>query len=179
MKNHTRYSKFLSLVLRHKPEEIGIQPDRQGWVPVDDLINKMTNYGKEIDLEMLEEIVQSNSKKRFAFSEDGSKIRASQGHSIEVELDYESKKPPAILYHGTAVQHIDSIYTSGIQARGRHQVHLSKDIQTAESVGRRHGQVRVLEVMAEEMYKEGFVFYKSANGVWLCDFIPVRFIRKL
>ncbi len=177
-KQCTKLSKFLSLVLRHKPQEIGIRLDSNGWVSVTELLEKMNSYGKAIDFETLEIILETNNKKRFRFNEDKTRIRANQGHSVTVDLGYKAKMPPAILYHGTANKNVASIYKSGIKKANRHHVHLSKDIETAISVGQRHGQVVVFEILSGEMMKEGFEFYESDNGVWLTDAIPARFIRE-
>ena len=178
-KGYTQLSKFLSLVLRHNPDAIGIELDSNGWADVKDLIEKMNSSGKHIDLETLEAIIETSSKKRFRFNEDKSLIRASQGHSIEIDLGYEAKVPPRRLFHGTGAKYVDSIYESGIQKRNRHHVHLSKDIETALSVGQRHGRPVVFEILTDEMTQEGFDFYESENGVWLTDEIPARFIRRI
>lgn len=178
-KQHTKLSKFLSLVLRHKPEEIGVKLDDNGWINVSELINKMNDYGKFIDLETLKVIVDTNNKKRFAFNENKSKIRANQGHSIEVNLEYSSKIPPAILYHGTGAKYVDSIYKSGLQKKNRHHVHLSKDLETAINVGQRHGKPVVFEINTQKMLAEGFQFFESDNGVWLIDEVPVKYLQKL
>ena len=178
-KHHAKLSKFLSLVLRHQPELIGIDLDAHGWTGVDKLLAQMKAHGKQIDFEALELILETNNKKRFSFNEDKTQIRANQGHSIDVDLGYTAKTPPSTLYHGTGKKHVDSIYQSGIQKRNRHHVHLSKDIATAVSVGQRHGKPVVFEILTQEMIGEGFEFYESENGVWLTDEVPTRFIRKL
>ncbi len=178
-KYHTKLSRFLSLVLRHKPEEIGIKLDPNGWTNVTILISKMNSYGKNIDVETLEEILKTNNKKRFSFNEDKSLIRANQGHSIDIDLGYKTKIPPKKLFHGTAAKYVDSIYKTGIKKKNRHHVHLSKDFKTALSVGQRHGKPVVFEILTGQMIKEGFEFYESENGVWLTDEVPVKFIRKL
>ncbi len=178
-KQYTKLSKFLSLVLRHKPEEIGIELDTNGWTDVKCLIKKMNLYGKRIDFETLEVILETNNKKRFSFNEDKSLIRANQGHSIEIDLGYKPKNPPKRLFHGTGAKYVDSIYKIGIRKKSRHHVHLSKDIETALSVGQRHGKPVVFEILTDEMVNEGFEFYESENGVWLTDEVPVRFIRKI
>ncbi|MCG8702451.1 MAG: RNA 2'-phosphotransferase [Bacteroidales bacterium] len=178
-KHHTKLSKFLSMVLRHKPEVIEITLDSNGWTSVSQLLEKMNSYGKQIDFETLEVILETNNKKRFSFNEDKTKIRANQGHSVEIELGYERKYPPSVLYHGTSDKNVVSIYKSGIQKKKRHHVHLSKDIETAKSVGQRHGKPVIFEILTEEMHNEGYEFFESKNGVWLTDEIPVRFIRKM
>jgi putative RNA 2'-phosphotransferase len=179
IKYHTKLSKFLSLVLRHKPEKIGIELGSNGGTDVNVLIEKMNSFGKQIDFETLEVILETNNKKRFSFNKDKSLIRANQGHSIEVDLGYKTKIPPGRLFHGTEAKYVESIYQTGIRKKNRHHVHLSKDVETAISVGQRHGKPVVFEILTEEMINEGFEFYESENGVWLTDEIPVRFIRKI
>ncbi len=169
-------SKFLSLVLRHKPEEIGIELDKNAWADVAELISKMTVYGKNINFELLETIVQNDSKQRFTFNADKSKIRANQGHSVKVDLDYSEKEPPEFLYHGTARRFLNSILNAGLQKQKRHHVHLSCDVATANVVGQRHGKPVVLQIMAKQMFVDGFVFYKSKNGVWLTEEVPTKYI---
>jgi len=175
-KTHTKLSKFLSLVLRHKPETIGIELSEDGWVNTKTLVDKMNVYGKHIDLETLHKIVENNDKKRFGFNEDKSKIRANQGHSLNVDLGYIKKEPPETLYHGTAQTNIDSIFKNGLEKRNRHQVHMSKDIETAIKVGQRHGKPIVLKILAKEMSNDGFDFFESENKVWLTDNVPVKYI---
>lgn len=170
-------SKFLSLVLRHKPELIGLKLDKAGWAKVEDLITQSQIYGKDVDLQMLESIVALNEKKRFSFSEDRRLIRANQGHSVKVDLGYISEEPPAILFHGTAAKNISSILSSGLQKRNRHHVHLSLEEETALKVGRRHGKPVIFKIMAGEMFKNGYKFYVSDNGVWLTDEVPVEFLQ--
>jgi putative RNA 2'-phosphotransferase len=176
-KETTNLSKFLSLVLRHKPEEIGITLDEQGWVPVDELLDKLNKSGHSVNFEILQYIVNTNAKKRFAFDADKLKIRASQGHSVEVELGYEAQTPPDVLYHGTGEKSVESIMQSGLEKRNRQHVHLSSDINTAINVGGRHGKPVVLVVAAGEMYRRGYQFYLSENKVWLTDAVPVVFIN--
>jgi putative RNA 2'-phosphotransferase len=167
-------SKFLSLVLRHKPEEIGLTLDPNGWADVHELLIR-----SKMDLQTLEEIVATNEKKRFAFNEDKTKIRASQGHSIEVDLQYKPAVPPSVLYHGTALRFLDSIMKTGLEKKGRQHVHLSKDTKTALDVGKRHGQPAVLEVDSKEMLARGHKFYLSDNGVWLTDNVPTMFLSHI
>ena len=175
-KELTKKSKFLSLVLRHRPELIGIQLDEQGWVAVNELIQKCNAHGKRYDLPSLQYIVENNNKKRFAFSEDGKKIRASQGHSIKIDLAYEAKQPPEFLYHGTANRFINSISQQGLHKRKRHHVHLTDNKTTAKQVGKRHGKVVVLIVKAKEMQEAGIEFFLSDNGVWLTDHVAVEYL---
>lgn len=176
-KDLTRISKFLSLVLRHQPEAIGLTVDENGWASVPELLEKIQHKGIAIDADILQHIVVANNKKRFAFNEDQTKIRASQGHSIEVDLGYTTSIPPAILYHGTAVQNLPSVLQKGLQKQSRQHVHLSADIETASKVGQRHGKPIVLKVMAADMHNNGYVFFLSANGVWLTDAVPPVYLQ--
>ncbi len=171
-----RTSKFLSLVLRHKPEVIGITMDENGWVEVDELLQKMASKGKAINFEELQYIVANNNKKRFTFNEDQSLIRANQGHSIDINLALKPKSPPNILYHGTATRFLESIQQTGLEKRSRQHVHLSADKATAAMVGKRHGKLVILEIKATEMQKDGFDFFCSKNGVWLTDKVPVPYL---
>jgi putative RNA 2'-phosphotransferase len=171
-----RISKFLSLVLRHQPEKIGLSLNQSGWASVDQLIEASRSRGVEFTLEELQNVVASNYKNRFSLSEDGLWIRANQGHSIEVELGYSPTAPPEILYHGTAERFLTSIKQQGLIKGRRHHVHLSSDVDTATKVGRRHGQLVLLRIEAGLMYRDGFVFYLSANGVWLTDHAPVQYL---
>jgi putative RNA 2'-phosphotransferase len=170
-------SKFLSLVLRHQPQLIGIELGAQGWVNIDELLKQANAHGNDISLEQLHYIVDTNSKKRFAFDETGRKIRASQGHSVEVELGYQPRIPPAILYHGTGEKSVSSIQATRLEKRDRQHVHLSRDVETAIQVGSRHGKPAVFNVLAGEMHKNGYVFYLSENKVWLTDVVPVEFLK--
>jgi putative RNA 2'-phosphotransferase len=176
-KETTHLSKFLSLVLRHKPEIIGISLDEKGWTDTALLLEKMNAAGKVIDFEILKHIVDTNAKKRFAFNDDLSRIRASQGHSLEIELGYESQQPPHILYHGTAVQNIKAIFEQGLIKGNRHHVHLSTNIETAINVGSRYGKPVLLEVLSEQMYTDGHQFFVSENGVWLTQNVPPQYIK--
>lgn len=169
-------SKFISLVLRHQPEAIGLQLDENGWAMVQELINKMTAAGTALDIEILEEVVATNDKKRFAFNEDKTKIRASQGHSIEVNLELKAVTPPAILYHGTTDRYIESIFKTGLQKQSRRHVHLSASIDTAKSVGSRHGKPVILTINTKAMQDAGFLFYLSENNVWLTDHVPPQYL---
>lgn len=178
-KENTRISKFLSLVLRHSPETIGIDLDENGWTNVETLINKVNEKGFSIDTDILKHVVETNSKKRFAFNDTFDKVRANQGHSVEVELGYESKQPPTILYHGTGERTVSQIQVTGLVKMERHHVHLSADIETALKVGQRHGKPVVFEVLAGQMYQNKFDFYLTDNGVWLTDHVPVSFIKQL
>lgn len=169
-------SKFLSLVLRHRPEIIGVELDAQGWADVDVLIRQFNANGTFIDRELLDHVVDTNSKKRFAFNENRKLIRASQGHSIPVQLGYSAQLPPDVLFHGTGAQAVASILNAGLEKRDRQHVHLSQDFQTAVQVGGRHGKPVVFNVLAAEMHSAGYSFYLSENGVWLTDHVPAAFI---
>jgi len=171
-------SKFLSLVLRHQPHKIGLVLDEAGWVPVDQLLAKLANAGKPLRIEQLREVVQSNDKQRFGFSADGLRIRANQGHSIDVELGLTAMDPPAVLYHGTASRFIASVMASGLDKRQRHHVHLTADAAIATSVGQRYGLPVLLLVDAAQMHADGHTFYRSANNVWLTDHVPVRYLKR-
>ena len=175
-KELVRKSKFLSLILRHEPHRVGLQPDAAGWVPASELLAAVNRHGVSLTLEQLKQVVATNDKKRFKFSEDGSRIRASQGHSIEVDLQYESQTPPELLYHGTPERFVASIRASGLIKGQRHHVHLSPDPQTALKVGQRRGRPVVLTIRSGEMHRQGHLFYLSANGVWLTDEVPPQFI---
>ncbi len=174
-----RISKFLSLVLRHQPDIIGINLDKQAWTDVEQLLKKSQKKGRYISREMLDYVVANNDKKRFAFSEDGSKIRASQGHSIQVDLGYTKKEPPKRLYHGTHIGVEKIIQREGLKKMNRHHVHLSGDTETANRVGQRRGKVVMFVVDTAQMYKDGHTFYQSQNGVWLTDVVPAQYLSKL
>lgn len=177
MKAHlVKTSKFLSLVLRHQPEAIGLQLDDQGWVAVDELLRCSQQGPYPLTHELLEEVVRTNNKQRFAFSPDGMRIRASQGHSIDVDLALSPLEPPEVLFHGTADRNIASIRQGGLRKGQRQHVHLSSDEQTAIKVGQRHGKPEVLTIRAGEMHRQGHLFYRSENGVWLTDHVPPQFI---
>lgn len=178
-KENKRISKFLSFVLRHQPEFIGLELDSNGWADVNELLNKMNSNGFQVTNEMLDHIVATNNKKRFAFDESKLKIRASQGHSIEVELGLKETTPPAFLYHGTSEKSVESILASGIEKRDRQHVHLSGDTVTAKSVGGRRGKPKIFIVAAAQMKEDGFVFYLSENNVWLIDNVPARYLKLL
>ncbi|MCG2617409.1 RNA 2'-phosphotransferase [Terrimonas sp. NA20] len=174
--NTKNISKFLSLVLRHKPEQIGLTLDQNGWASVTELLAKLHANGSPVSMELLEEIVDSNNKKRFAFNNDKTQIRASQGHSIEIDLDIKACEPPALLFHGTAEKNLESILASGLKKQNRQHVHLSDNTDTAKNVGARHGRPVVLQVNAGQMQKDGFTFYLSANNVWLTDEVPAVYL---
>lgn len=178
MKTLKEISKFLSLILRHKPETIGITLDPNGWADVDELIEKCRKNGKAFDFETLEEVVFTNDKQRFTFSDDYTKIRANQGHSVNVDLEFEPTEPTGYLFHGTVDKFLESIQTNGLQKRSRMHVHLSKDLDTAVKVGSRRGKPVILKIDAVRMFRDGYPFYLSKNGVWLCDEVPVQYIEQ-
>lgn len=171
-----KVSKFLSYVLRHEPHAIGLGLDANGWARVDELIAKATAAGTPIDVESIRLAVETNDKRRFAFSDDGTRIRANQGHSIGVDLGLVPQTPPDVLYHGTATRFLDGIRRDGLVAGQRQHVHLSADRETATRVGERHGTPVVLVVDARTMHAEGLVFLRSDNGVWLTDAVPPRYL---
>jgi putative RNA 2'-phosphotransferase len=175
--HYVKISKFLSLVLRHKPDKIGIELDTAGWVGINKLLDACTAHGFPIARDELEFVVVNNDKQRFAFSEDGRRIRASQGHSVEVELAYEPSVPPELLYHGTTQRFLSSIQAQGLLKGKRHHVHLSRDAATALAVGKRHGKPVVLQIRSGDMHRAGHVFFLSANGVWLTDHVPAGFLE--
>lgn len=177
MKDKVKASKFLSLVLRHQPETIGIQLDAQGWVRVSDLLVALSNAKFSLSLDELQEVVRTSDKKRFSFSEDGELIRANQGHSIQIDLGYEQAIPPPVLFHGTAERFVASIQCQGLIKGQRHHVHLSTNTETALKVGQRYGRPVLLIISSERMSKEGYLFFRSANDVWLTDHVPVEYIE--
>lgn len=176
-KETVKLSKFLSLVLRHQPESIGIVLDSAGWTDVSKLLEKAKEAGVTFDFEILKFIVATNPKKRFSFDESQKKIRANQGHSVEVDLGYAPQTPPEILYHGTGKKSKDAILQYGLKKMERHHVHLSPDIATALKVGQRHGEPVVFEVLAAEMCSDNFTFYLSGNGVWLTEHVPPKYLK--
>lgn len=173
----TETSKFLSLILRHKPEVIGISLDEHGWARVDKVIEGIGKTRK-FDCMMLEEIVRTDSKQRYSFNEDKTLIRANQGHSISVDVQLDMTEPPDILWHGTGEKYVSSIEKSGLLAKGRLYVHLSGDAETARRVGQRHGKAVIYKVLAGKMWEDGYTFYRSVNGVWLTEEVPVRYLGR-
>lgn len=172
-----RSSKFLSHVLRHKPERIGITLDQAGWTSVDDLIEKANQHGIFLTRERLCEVVRDNDKQRFALSEDRERIRANQGHTVPVDLGLTPQTPPELLYHGTATRFLSAIREQGLLPRRRRHVHLSLDAVTARSVGSRYGKPVVLIVRAGMMHAAGHVFFRSKNGVWLTARVAPEYIE--
>ena len=177
MKDDKSTSKFISLILRHKPEVIGINLDEHGWADVSELIEGVQRT-HPLDMETLERIVKEDDKQRYSFNEDRTLIRANQGHSIPVDVELEEVAPPKILYHGTGEKYVSSIDEQGLLPRSRLYVHLSGDEDTAKKVGQRHGKPVVYIVHSGQMYKDGIEFYKSVNGVWLTKEVPVKYLEK-
>ena len=172
-----KLSVFISLVLRHKPDAAQITLDEHGWANVEELLAGMNNTGRKIDMEILEEIVATDSKQRYSFNQDKTLIRANQGHSIAVDVELKEQVPPEFLYHGTATRFLDDIMKEGLKPMSRLYVHLSKDIETGFKVGKRHGNPVVLKICSGEMYRDGYKFYLSENGVWLTKKVDVKYFE--
>lgn len=170
----SRDSKFLSRILRHEPQAIGLRLDRQGWARIDDLLRALKKSGHPMTRQHLEEIVGSDDKSRFTITDD--RIRAAQGHSVDVDLGLPAITPPDVLYHGTASQNLNDIFASGLNPGRRRKVHLSEDSETAARVGRRHGKPAILRVEAGKMHADGHGFFRADNGVWLTDRVPARYL---
>jgi len=173
----TSISKFMSLVLRHEPGKIGLALDAAGWTSVDDLLARAAARGRAITRDELDEVVATSDKRRFALSDDGLRIRANQGHSVEVDLGLPPAPPPEFLFHGTASRFVDSVLATGLERRSRHHVHLTADVAIGQAVGRRYGKPVILRIAAGAMALEGHVFFCSANEVWLVESVPARFIE--
>lgn len=173
-------SKFISLILRHRPEAIGISLDEHGWADVQELIDGINRSGGHfLDMEILEEIVRTDEKQRYSFNEDHTLIRANQGHSIPVDVEPEEKRPPDILWHGTGEKYVSSIDVQGLIPKGRLYVHLSSDTETAKKVGSRHGKPVIYEIDCRKMTEDGYTFFLSANQVWLTKSVPAAYLKKL
>jgi putative RNA 2'-phosphotransferase len=170
-------SKLLSLVLRHEPEKANLVLGEGGWVAVDDLLRGLETLGRAMTRERLRLVVSENDKKRFTLSEDGTRIRAAQGHSVEIVNDLSPLSPPEYLYHGTAIRFLDAIRAQGLKPMSRQHVHLSVDESTAFKVGQRHGKPSILIVLAREMERTGCVFYCADNGVWLTDSVSTQYLK--
>ena len=173
----TQTSRFISLILRHKPETIGITLDEHGWANVDELITGISRT-HPLTKELLDEIVRTDEKQRYSYNEDKTLIRANQGHSIPVDVELPELEPPAILYHGTGRKYTESIDHQGLIPKSRLYVHLSMDRDTAVKVGRRHGEPVVYTIQAATMYRDGYSFYRSVNGVWLTKTVPTKYLDK-
>jgi putative RNA 2'-phosphotransferase len=178
-KRLVRVSKYLSFHLRHEPDKLGLELQPGGWVEVETLLDACRRHGFPLTRDELNEVVANNDKKRFAFDDGGTCIRASQGHSVEIDLQLEPAMPPDVLYHGTATKSLASVLAKGLEKRARHHVHLSKSAEEARKVGARHGKPVVLVVDAAAMHRAGILFYVSANGVWLTDEVPPQYLRPL
>ncbi len=172
-------SKFISLVLRHHPDAAYIQLDEHGWANVEKLLAGIKKTGRKINMEFLDEIVRTDEKQRYSFNEDKTLIRANQGHSISVDVGLKEQEPPEVLYHGTAVGFYQSIQKQGIRPMSRLYVHLSKDIETAVNVGKRHGKPIILKVHSGVMYEGGISFYLSENGVWLTKKVEPKYFEQI
>lgn len=178
-RRRTRVSKYISKHLRHAPEAIGLTLGDGGWVPIAALLTASAKHGFPISPDELQHVVSKCDKQRFAIDEAKQLIRANQGHSVEVELDLEPLSPPAVLYHGTATRFREPILASGLHKMSRQHVHLSAEIATAVSVGKRHGSPTVFAVDTMSMSGDGFVFFRAANGVWLTDHVPAKYLREI
>jgi putative RNA 2'-phosphotransferase len=177
-RNRVAASKFLSLLLRHKPQEVGLSLDAGGWAGIEDIVRLTSGRRTPLTRKLIEEITATSEKKRFIISDDGNRIRANQGHSIAVNLNLEPQNPPEALFHGTATRYIESILRQGLVKGNRQYVHLSPDRSTAEQVGRRHGKPVILNIAAQAMQASGYVFFLSVNGVWLTEHVPARFLSE-
>ena len=177
--NKTGLSRFIALILRHKPEAVGITLDEHGWASVSELLSGINACGNEIDMQTLEEIVAEDEKQRYSFNADKTKIRANQGHSVNIDVELKKAEPPEILFHGTGEKFVSSIKSAGLKPKPRLYVHLSKDRETAVKVGSRHGKPVVFEVNSGEMSRNGFEFFLSENGVWLTKIVPAEYLREL
>ena len=173
----TEISKYIALILRHKPEEIGITLDEHGWANVEELIQGIAKTNP-FNMDMLEEIVATDNKQRYSFNEDRTLIRANQGHSIPVDVELEECVPPEVLYHGTGEKYTGSIDARGLIPKSRLYVHLSHERETAVKVGLRHGKPVIYLVQSGDMNRDGFKFYESVNGVWLTKEVPVKYLSK-
>ena len=171
-------SKFLSLLLRHKPQLVGLELDEHGWADVDELIRRVRRK-RPLDRATLEQIVATDDKQRYSFSADGKLIRANQGHSIPVDVELAELEPPPILYHGTGEKFSSSIIAQGLLKMSRLYVHLSSDIDTATKVGRRHGKPKIFLVDSGKMFADGYKFFRSVNGVWLTEHVPAIYLKEM
>ncbi len=169
-------SRYLSLILRHKPDVIGITLDEHGWANVEALMEGIRKT-QPIDMDMLEKIVAEDEKQRYSFNEDKTLIRANQGHSVQVDVELEEKIPPDILWHGTAKKYVESIEKQGLIPKSRLYVHLSAEYDTAVNVGKRHGELVVYQIDAKKMIEDGYIFYQSVNGVWLTKEVPFAYMK--
>lgn len=171
-------SRYISLILRHKPEVINITLNEHGWANVEELIQGIAKNNPGFNKEILEEIVRTDNKQRYSFNDNKTLIRANQGHSIPVDVELEEKEPPCILYHGTGEKYVTSIDQNGLIPKSRLYVHLSKDVETAKAVGKRHGKEVVYSINSGQMYKDGYKFYLSKNEIWLTKKVPKKYLMK-
>jgi putative RNA 2'-phosphotransferase len=178
-KRLTKVSKYLARHLRHAPERIGLELQSGGWVDVETLLAACEKHGFRITRNELEQVVAQNDKQRFSFDESSTRIRANQGHSVEVDLQLKAQTPPDVLYHGTATHIAPNVWRDGLKKMRRHHVHLSRDVETATKVGARHGKPFIFEVDAKAMSNAGFQFFCSDNGVWLCDEVPPQYLKEM
>ena len=176
--NLTNLSRYLSLILRHKPEAIDITLDEYGWANVHDLIDGIAKNNPGFDMDVLEEIVRTDNKQRYFFNPGKTLIRANQGHSIPVDVELPEMEPPELLFHGTGEKYVSSILQQGLIPKSRLYVHLSKDIDTAIKVGKRHGKEVIFQVATGQMYRDGYKFYLSVNGVWLTKEVPIKYLQR-
>ena len=172
-------SKLLSLILRHRPELAGLKLGPGGWVEIDDVLAGVFAMNKRMTRDQLIEVVETNDKRRFTLSEDGKKIRAAQGHTVDVDLGLTPIEPPRVLYHGTATRFQNAIEREGLKPMKRDHVHLSADLDTAVKVGRRHGKVVILEVRSGAMHRDGQEFFQADNGVWLTGPVAPKWFKVL
>jgi putative RNA 2'-phosphotransferase len=175
--NKTKVSKLLSLVLRHKPEVLGLKMDKHGWVDVTELLTQMNAHGTPITQAELEEVVATNAKQRFKLDLSRNRIRANQGHSLPVDVELAPQRPPKWLYHGTAVRNLHKIKTEGLKKMRRQHVHLSADYATAVQVGQRYGKPVVLRIDCQQMVQDGHTFWLAENGVWLTNEVAAHYLR--
>lgn len=175
----TSISRFMSLILRHKPQVIGITLDEYGWANVDELIEGISKEYDTFNMDMLREIVRTDDKQRYSFNDGETKIRANQGHSVQVDVELEEKEPPEFLFHGTGIKYSDSIEKNGLIPKSRLYVHLSNDEETAINVGRRHGYPVIYTIKSKEMFEDGYKFYLSKNGVWLTKEVPIKYLERM
>ena len=176
-KQKKKIGKFMSLILRHDPQKIGIELDDAGWASVDELLQGLKRKRHALSFEQLEDIVATNDKKRYRFNEDKTRICANQGHSLKLDLELEEVEPPEVLYHGTASRFMKSIRQQGLIKGSRHHVHLSLEKETARNVGMRHGIPIILPVSSGAMSRAGYTFYRSENGVWLVESVPPKYLK--
>ena len=176
--NLTNVSRFISLILRHKPETINITLDKNGWANVQELIQGIQKHYPNFNFDVLKQIVNTDDKQRYSFNEDSTKIRANQGHSVPVDVELKEYEPPDFLFHGTGAKYTSSIEQQGLIPKSRLYVHLSEDVTTAIKVGQRHGIPIVYMVDAKRMFKDGYKFYLSNNNVWLTKEVPIEYLSK-